>query len=285
MEDRKIRTGRKLNKFFIALGALILLPTFILLIVKLEMEEVLKVENVDLHAVSDIINFNDSLIVPIVYENIEVLDSLEGDSLRHKFIEVLLPSVLIAKYRIEEKRKRLIQIRKKVKWHKRDSSYYLLLKEDYKAGDLDDLIYKMQTHPNSIVLAQAAIESGWGRSRFCKEANNLFGVWSFNKNEPRIRASSQRGDKAIYLKKYETLSHSIEDYFKILARANAYKSFRTSRVESTDPFEMVNHLIYYSEKRWGYVRLLKIIMRKSDLTQYDAFKIDPQYFVKRVTIN
>ena len=46
---------------------------------------------------------------------------------------------------------------------------------------LDDLLMRIDTVPNSLVLAQAAIESGWGTSRFAKQGNNLFGHWCFKK--------------------------------------------------------------------------------------------------------
>ncbi len=71
----------------------------------------------------------------------------------------------------------------------------------------------MKTHPVSIVLAQAAIESAWGESRFFKKGNNIFGMWSYNRKEPRMRARETRNGKPVYLKKYRSLSDAIDDYF------------------------------------------------------------------------
>ena len=45
----------------------------------------------------------------------------------------------------------------------------------YKAETLDALLIKVDKIPVSLALAQAAIESGWGTSRFAYEGNALLG--------------------------------------------------------------------------------------------------------------
>ncbi|NIW24503.1 MAG: glucosaminidase, partial [Gammaproteobacteria bacterium] len=45
--------------------------------------------------------------------------------------------------------------------------------------------------PVSLVMAQAAEESGWGTSRFAAEGNALFGQWAWSGQ--RIRPAQQRG--------------------------------------------------------------------------------------------
>ena len=46
---------------------------------------------------------------------------------------------------------------------------------------------KDQRVPYEMIIAQAALESGWGnQSRFAKEANNLFGIRISNKDTPHI---------------------------------------------------------------------------------------------------
>ncbi|HKJ91279.1 MAG TPA: glucosaminidase domain-containing protein, partial [Oceanipulchritudo sp.] len=44
---------------------------------------------------------------------------------------------------------------------------------------LDDLRRRVDVIPPSLALAQAALESGWGTSRFAREGNNLFGIWCY----------------------------------------------------------------------------------------------------------
>jgi Bax protein len=46
----------------------------------------------------------------------------------------------------------------------------------YESDSYENLLERLKPNPTSLVLAQAAIESGWGQSRFALEGNNLFGI-------------------------------------------------------------------------------------------------------------
>ena len=72
------------------------------------------------------------------------------------------------------------------------------LKKKYRANTDEELLMALKPHPRSIAIAQAAMESAWGTSRFFKEANNIFGMWSTSAKEQRIAANEQRGGKRIY---------------------------------------------------------------------------------------
>jgi len=143
------------------------------------------------------------------------------------------------------------------------------LKNFFELKTDDNLLHSLKPHPISIVLAQAAIESAWLTSRFTKEANNIFGVWSFNKNEPRIAASGLRGDKTIYLKKYPTIKDAVKDYYKNLGRNWAYKEFRRQRTLTNDPHELVLHLKSYSEKKEEYTKMLQKVISYNKFDIYD----------------
>ena len=52
-----------------------------------------------------------------------------------------------------------------------------------------------------MVLAQSAIESGWGSSRFAKEGNALFGEWTWNNNiglKPKGNLSANYAVKSFF---------------------------------------------------------------------------------------
>jgi len=127
----------------------------------------------------------------------------------------------------------------------------------------------LKPHPISITLAQAAMESSWGTSRFFKEANNLFGIWSFNKKEPRIAASGQRGTKTIWLKKYSSVEDSVTDYYKNLGRSFAFKEFREEKMLSNNPYILVTKLDRYSEKGSKYGEELTSMMSYNKFLKYD----------------
>jgi Bax protein len=130
-----------------------------------------------------------------------------------------------------------------------------------------------------LVLAQATIESGWGQSRFFLEGSNLFGVWSFNKDEPRIEAQKTRNEKKVYLRAYEDMSGSIEHYFEILGKSKSYESLRTAiNTDSIqDPFKLLPHFLHFSEKRNAYISQLQKMITANNLTKYDQHQIDPKF--------
>ena len=160
----------------------------------------------------------------------------------------------------------------KIKEHTQNGTnegYIEALKIQYKAKTDEKLLHALKPHPVSILLAQAAIESAWLTSRFSKDANNIFGVWSFNKKEPRIAASGQRGTKTIYLKKYKSLNQAVEDYYKSIAKSWAYEEFRRLRTTTNDPYELLPHLESYSEKKQVYTQMLKKVIEYNKFDMYD----------------
>lgn len=148
--------------------------------------------------------------------------------------------------------------------------YIEKLKVEYKAKTDEELLYALKPHPISIVLAQSAMESAWLTSRFTKSANNIFGVWSFNNQEPRIVANDTRGGKKIYLKKYKTFKSAVADYYKTLAKTWAYAEFRKQRTLTNDPYKLVEFLTSYSEKGKVYTDTLKKMIEYNKFYEYDV---------------
>ena len=227
----------------------------------------------------DILALEDTLVRPVLYQNLPALDSLPVDQAKAKFIAAVLPAILISKYRINKERELVRQLSLKEHWTPADSVFYQEINEKYGAKNMQGLLQRMETHPNSIVLAQAAVESGWGQSRFFQEGNNLFGIWSYRADEPRMQASLHRGETPVHLRAYPDISESITDYFQTLARSRHYRHFRQARSESNEVTFLLPHLKYYSERRMDYIRQLNAIIVQNDLTRYDSYKLDPQYLI------
>ncbi|MFT6827473.1 MAG: Bax protein [Roseivirga sp.] len=240
--------------------------------------EELQVEFIELNSPDQILLIKDSLVKPILYSRIMGIDTLPTNEKKEKFIAAVLPAILVAKHRIKLKRAKVRVLLEKKNWTPQDSTFYLTLCEEYKTDVSSVLLNRMMVHPNSIILAQAIIESGWGSSRVFQEANNMFGIWSYSSKEPRIAAKYKREQETIYLRRYHDFSESIQDYFKTVARTNAYREFRRARLETTDPFSLVKHLWRYSERGEEYVIQLSSMIRFNELTRYDHYTIDPSYF-------
>jgi Bax protein len=144
-----------------------------------------------------------------------------------------------------------------------------LLKIEYRATTNSELLIALKPHPRSIAIAQAAMESSWATSRFFREANNIFGVWSFDEDEPRIAALQKRGDKTIWLKEYKTIEEAVYDYYRTLARSSAFADFRKAKMTTNDPFVLVTKLDRYSEKGSLYGEELAAIIKFNKFNTYD----------------
>ncbi|WP_413699528.1 glucosaminidase domain-containing protein [Psychromonas sp. KJ10-10] len=144
------------------------------------------------------------------------------------------------------------------------------LKVEYKATSDAELLMALKPHPKSIAIAQAAMESSWATSRFFKEAYNIFGVWSFDENEPRIARQQKREGKTIWVRKYASVEEAVYDYYRTLARGSAFQAFRETKMETSDPFILVTKLDRYSEKGAVYGEELTAIIKFNKFDSYDV---------------
>ncbi|MCK5759952.1 MAG: glucosaminidase domain-containing protein, partial [Candidatus Delongbacteria bacterium] len=190
--------------------------------------------------------------------------------------EMMLPAILVSKAKLNDTLDKVKVIAKKDKLTLTEYIYLTELQDKYKTKDTDILIKRLHTSPASIVLAQSAIESGWGTSRFFLQADNPFGIWSFNENEDRIVASGSRGNKKVYLKKFKNLAESIDAYFVLIA-TGPYATFRAENLKNHDSLSLVKHLHRYSEKKEVYVKELEQIIESNDLRKFDTYRISPKY--------
>ncbi len=192
---------------------------------------------------------------------------------KRRFIAKLLPAVKKVKKTLDREYEKALSLSKKAHLDTKERRWLQEKLDTYNVKGIPCLLRRMHTHPVSLVIAQAALETGWGKSRFFKEANNVFGIWSYHKNEPRIPASKTRGDKTIYVRKFASLEEAIFEYYKMIAGGYAYADFRKARMKTDNPFKLLRHLRHYSELRDEYVARLYYVIRANKLYSYD----DPSY--------
>jgi len=104
--------------------------------------------------------------------------------------------------------------------------------EDYPSDKqaIDVLLSRVDIIPPAMVIAQAAIESGWGTSLFAQEGNNLFGEWCFKKGcgiVPSRRAASATHE----VRRFDSIEDSINSYYRNINTNNAYRSLRDLRTK------------------------------------------------------
>ena len=93
-------------------------------------------------------------------------------------------------------------------------SQFLKIKKKYRIKKLYDLksyLSKIDTIPPALCLAQAAVESGWGKSRFIAKANNIFGHWTYNPNIGIVPERRNEGDRHL-IRVFKSLQDSISAY-------------------------------------------------------------------------
>jgi Bax protein len=128
--------------------------------------------------------------------------------------------------------------------------------------------------PVSLALAQAAIESGWGTSRFARQGNAIFGQWTSQDGKGLVPSARPEG-KTHKVRSFDRLSESVEAYLLNLNTHRAYRDFRTLRQQSRNSGErpkgevLATGLEAYSEKGEEYVDLLRDMIRVNRLAAFD----------------
>jgi len=216
----------------------------------------------------DVRDFNAESLDLYVYKQVPDLSQLTVQDRKRKFIDLILPSILIEKSKIKIAYNYVLDNFDNIYLNEITEPLY-----DYcNCISRHELLLCLTDQPTSIILAQAAIESGWGTSRFFVEGFNLFGIHAHRSNEAKIKANGS-GDSEIYVKKYNSISSSIFDYLRTLAKGYAYNDFRKIRVELVDVTDMIKYLDHYSERRELYINDLESIIEYNKLVDYDNLEI------------
>ena len=90
--------------------------------------------------------------------------------------------------------------------------------------------------PRKLIIAQAILESAWGKSRFANEGNNLFGIRTFDKSQEHLLPITWDPNKwpGWGVKVYESKCASVRDYVRIINEVWAYEELREARKENPD---------------------------------------------------
>ena len=117
-----------------------------------------------------------------------------------------------------------------------------------------------------ILLAQAALESGWGNSRFALEGKNLFGVRTYDLREPHMLPSNnpKKWGVRVYMHECDSVQH----YIDIINNGSAYEKYRELRDNGvSDSLKYVETLGAYAADKKYFPKLRSII--KKLRTEYD----------------
>ena len=111
-----------------------------------------------------------------------------------------------------------------------------------------------------LLLAQAALESGWGNSRFARVGKNLFGIRTYDLQEPHMLPSNN--PKKWGVKVYSHECDSVLNYMQILNNGSAYKKYRELRENGiNDPYILVETLDAYAADKHYFSKIKSILTK------------------------
>ena len=197
------------------------------------------------------------------------------------FIQIILPLVIKENNNIKLDRNKLFSILNKSKNTTAENTWLNAKFKQYGVvnKDLSTLKIRLDEIPVSMVIAQAAKETGWGTSRFAQEGNALFGQWTWSGEG--IKPASADTDSTHKVMKFKILQASVRAYQRNLNTHTSYKDFRSARAEFRDEGKKLDSIILseyldkYAETGKEYVRILQQIIRQNDLTDFDDAKLLP----------
>lgn len=228
-----------------------------------------------------------SKVPPVVFTNFpNRLSELNVGAKKKIFLHSLLPVALVAMAEVEQERAELQMILKKLgddktiifsneqpDWKERLSNkekiFIQTITEKYRTEKSIELLDRVDVLPVSLVLAQGAFESFWGTSRFAREGNNLFGMWTWG--EQGIIPARREAGKTHKLAIYDSILEAVRKFVLTLNRLSAYEDLRKIRQNTMDSMTIADGLFYYSERGNDYIADIKTIIRHNDLTKYDSF--------------
>ncbi len=170
---------------------------------------------------------------------------------------------------------------------RREQAWLMGLAEEYRVPEdtgfgsdafFTALLERVDVIPASLVLAQAALESGWGKSRFAREANNLFGHWCFKPGCGLVPANRNEGAKH-EVARFRTVNESVRAYMRNLNRKSTYAKLRSLRadiragkIRTTSPgLVLAQGLENYSQLGKAYISHIEAIIRRNELTRHTRY--------------
>ncbi|WHN66256.1 glucosaminidase domain-containing protein [Cysteiniphilum sp. QT6929] len=99
--------------------------------------------------------------------------------------------------------------------------------DDLKSA-IDELLIKVNVVPVGLTLAQAALESGWGTSRFASQGNNYFGQHCFTTGCGMIPTQRGKGQN-FEVQVFNSPEGSIQSYYDMLNTGQNFTEFRDMR--------------------------------------------------------
>lgn len=199
---------------------------------------------------------------------------------KESFIAITLPLILAANEEISQRRSAIIRAasRGDQATMERWARLYRIETEGKPLADIQkQLLLRADFVPVSLALAQAAIESGWGTSRFARQGNALFGQWAWQK-DAGLKPTRASNSNAV-VRSFPNLFGSVRAYMHNLNTHPRYAAFRArrhllrGRKQADLGYQLSNFLDGYAEIGEVYVSKLKSLIRSNEFGQYETAQL------------
>jgi len=141
------------------------------------------------------------------------------------------------------------------------------------AERIGSLLLRVDVVPASLVVAQAAKESGWGTSRFATQGNNYFGIWCFYQGCGLTPLRREQG-RAHEVATFGSVEQGVRYYVRTINTHVAYNDLRKVRAraklmqKTVFGEELADGLIRYSERGMAYVREIQSMIRFNKMQRF-----------------
>jgi len=236
-------------------------------------------------------DFENSIVSTFGLDFVDTFDFENISDAKKDFIKTFLPLISYENQKILLERNYLYNIKESLinnfTLTNSDLGYLKKIAKKYKIKTtnkhkidlVDQLLISVDFIPNSIVLAQAANESGWGTSRFAKEYNAFFGEYTYDFSKGVVPLNRDEG-KTHLVKAFSSFDKSIVSYFKNINTHYAYEKFRLTRklMREKNNFSNINLLVAtldtYAEDD-KYIETIGSIIKSNKLYQFDIINYSP----------
>ena len=201
--------------------------------------------------------------------------ALSGTAQKDSFIKIVLPLILASNEEISKRReviRRAFENGDRATLEKWAKLYRIDVTDQDNITLMTLLLDRVDTIPVALALAQAAVESGWGTSRFAIQGNALFGQWAW-RDHAGIRPLNASNDRAV-VRSFGSLLGSVGAYVHNLNTHANYQKFRKARSalrnrpKAGEAEILAKYLDRYAEIGHAYVKKLEVLIQSNDFGRF-----------------
>ena len=215
----------------------------------------------------------------------EITDAKERKTL---FLKTVLPMVLSVNEELRVARREVVALSKKagteggldedeVEWLGELERLFGIKRKGERPAT-KALLKRIDEVPVALALAQAAIESGWGTSRFALEGNALFGQRTWKATDGLVPEARKDGE-SFRVRSFSMPVDSVWSYAHNLNSSSAYGEWRNRRAQmraagkTLEATALLSGLEAYSEKGDEYLAMLDQLIRREKLGRFQKVRL------------